>query len=84
MANIDTPNFKATEVSFEEDLVDLARDSQLGLQLLDPTLGGGQLERLVGAQPLNLTAVDLLLLEPGVDGGVAHAEGLGELGYFRA
>jgi hypothetical protein len=72
------------KVSFEEDLVDLARDGQLGFQLLDSALGGGQLECLVGAQTLDLTAVDLLLLQRVVDGGVAHVEGLGELGDFGA
>jgi hypothetical protein len=50
------------EGAFEEDLVDLARNGQLGFQLLDPALGSGQLERLVGTQALDLTAVDLLLL----------------------
>jgi predicted nuclease of predicted toxin-antitoxin system len=31
-----------------------------------------------------LLTVDPLLLEPVVDGGIAHAKGLGELGCFRA
>lgn len=72
------------KVAFEEDLVDLARDRQLGLELLDPSLGGGELERLLGARALDLAAVDLLLLQPAIDRGVAHAEDLGELGHFRA
>ncbi len=37
-------------------------------------------EGLLGAQPRDLTAIDPLLLQPVVDGRVAHAEGLGELG----
>jgi hypothetical protein len=72
------------EVSLEEDLVDLARDCQLGFQLLDPALSGGEIEGFVGTQPGDLTAVDLVLLEPVVDGGIAHAEGGGELGDFGA
>ncbi len=50
------------EVSLEEDLVDLSRDRQLGFQLLDPALGGGEVEGLVSAQALDFTAVDSLLL----------------------
>jgi hypothetical protein len=44
----------------------------------------GKIQSLLGAQPGDLTAVDLVLLEPVVDGGVAHAEGGGELGDFGA
>ncbi len=44
----------------------------------------GEIEGLLGAQPSDLTTVDLVLLEPVVDGGVAHAECDGELGDFGA
>jgi hypothetical protein len=48
----------------EKCLVDLARDRELGLQLADPSLRGGQLNRLIGAQPSKLSAIDAVLLEP--------------------
>jgi hypothetical protein len=60
----------------EEDLVDLVGDGELGFELLDPAFRGGEVQSLLGAQPRDLTAVDPPLLQPGVDGGVAHAEGL--------
>ena len=44
--------------SLEEHLVDLPRDGQLGLELLDPALRRGQLELLLGRLASLLTAVD--------------------------
>src|SRR6188472_4469908 len=48
-------------------------------QLSDPSLGHGQLNGLVGAEPVDLAAIDALLLEPHVDRGFADPERLREL-----
>jgi hypothetical protein len=45
----------------EEDLVDFPGNRKLGLELTDPALRRRELERLVGAQPVDLTAVNLVL-----------------------
>jgi hypothetical protein len=44
--------------------IDLPRDRKLGLELTDPAFGRGKLERLVGRQPIDLTAIDLGLPQP--------------------
>ena len=48
----------------KEDLVDLARNGKLSLELADAALGRGELERHVGARARDLALVDLLLLMP--------------------
>lgn len=63
----------------EKDLVDLARHRKLGLELADPGFRGGQLHRLIGALSIDLTAVDLLLLEPEIDRRLAHPKRRREL-----
>src|SRR5680860_255065 len=60
------------QILIEEDLIDLPRDGQLGLELTDPALGRGKLHRLIGAQAIDLAAIDLLLLTPVVDRRLAH------------
>jgi hypothetical protein len=44
-------------------------------------LAGGQLDRLVGAEAIELASVDLVLLEPGIDRRFADREGRGQLLY---
>jgi len=58
----------------QKDLVDLPGDRELYLELLDPALGRHQLDRLVGAQSLSLTTIDLVLLGPVVDRRFAIAK----------
>jgi hypothetical protein len=50
----------------------------------DAALGGGQIERHVGARARDLAPVDLLLGQPVVDRGLAHVEGRDQLGHLRA
>ncbi len=49
------------------------------LELFDAFPRGGKLECLIGAQPFDLAATDLLLLEPVVDRRIAHPERRDEL-----
>src|SRR2546430_4100008 len=72
------------QVLLEEDLVDLARDGQFGLELADTSLRGRELHLPLGAEPRLLAAVDPLLPQPVVDRRLAHAERLGELRDPRA
>ena len=41
--------------------------------------GRGELDRLIGAQAVDLAAIDLLLLEPAIDRRFAHSERRREL-----
>src|SRR4051794_5095179 len=68
----------------EEDLVDLPRNGQLGLELSDPPLGRCQLDRLIGAQAVELAAIDAVLLEPCVDRRFADRERHCELSHLGA
>jgi hypothetical protein len=63
----------------EEDLVDLPGDSQLGLELPDAPFRGRQLDRLVGAEAVELPAVDALLFAPAIDRRIADRERRSEL-----
>jgi hypothetical protein len=49
------------DVLVEEDLVDLAADCEIGFELPDARLGGGELKGLFGALAFDFASVDLLL-----------------------
>ena len=68
----------------EEDRIDLSRDRQLRLELPDPPSCRSELDCLVGAQPFELAAIDLVLLEPAIDRRFADRERHRELSHTRA
>jgi predicted lipoprotein len=67
----------------EEDLVDLARDRKLGLQLPDAPPGGRQIQRHIRTPARDLAAVNALLAQPVLDRRLAHPERRRQLRHLR-
>src|SRR5579875_1371912 len=67
------------KILVEKDFIYFPREGQFGLKLTYAPLGGSELHLSLGVEPRRLAAVDALLLAPVVDGGLPHAECIGQL-----